>query len=135
MYREIVGFNSTPEQIVAWWMGSPSHKAAMLDSRLTADGIGYVVPTSGPYRGWHLVVSNLAAYSTTVSPAAPAKAPLSPIAAKAASYRGGLGRATSAEVAGLKKPRLLPVLRGRLHPVLTGQRRPADKGRHPLGVG
>lgn len=102
MYRENVGFNFTPEQIVAWWMSSPSHKAAMLDSRLTDHGIGYVVPASGPYRGWHLVVSNLAAYPTTVSPAALAKAPLSPIGAKAASYRGGLGRATTAEVSGLK---------------------------------
>jgi hypothetical protein len=102
MYREIVGFNFTPEQIVAWWMSSPSHKAVMLDSRLTDDGIGYVVPASGPYQGWHLVVSNLAAYPTTVSPVAPAQAPLSPIGVKAASYGGGLGRAISAEVAGLK---------------------------------
>ena len=100
MYREIVGFNFTPEQIVAWWMSSPSHKAVMLDSRLTDSGIGYVVPASGPYRGWHLVVSNLAAYPTTVSPAAPA--PLSPIGVKAASYGGGLGRATTAEISGLK---------------------------------
>ena len=42
-------------------------------------------PAMAVDRGWHLVVSNLAAYPTTVSPAALAKAPLSPIGAKAAS--------------------------------------------------
>ena len=97
MYREIIGFNSTPQQIVDWWMGSPSHKDAMLHSGLTDGGIGYVVPTSGPYKGWHLVVSNMAAYKTTVKPAA-----ISPIAAKAASYGGQLGATYGAEVSGLK---------------------------------
>lgn len=108
-YREIVGFNFTPEQIVDWWMNSPAHKAAMLDPLLTDGGLGYVVPTSGPYQGWHLVVSNMAAYRMTVQPAPPAakptgptKAALSPIAAKAASYNGSIGTATSPEIPGLK---------------------------------
>ncbi|UKA57674.1 CAP domain-containing protein [Arthrobacter sp. FW306-2-2C-D06B] len=100
MYREIIGFNFTPEQIVGWWINSPSHKAAMLDPRLTDVGLGYVVPTSGPYQGWHLVVSNLAAYPMTSPPAAPASK--SPIGAKAASYNGSIGTATSPEVSGLK---------------------------------
>lgn len=65
MYREIIGFNFTPAQIVDWWMNSPSHKAAMLHASATDAGLGYVVPTSGPYAGWHLVVSNLAGYTTT----------------------------------------------------------------------
>ena len=109
MYREIVGFNFTPEQIVDWWMNSPSHKDAMLHPVATAVGIGYVVPTSGPYAGWHLVVSNLAAYTTTVQPAAsaplpavPAKTALSPIAVKAASYKGSIGAPTSPELSGLR---------------------------------
>lgn len=69
-YREIVGFNFSAQSIVDWWMGSASHKAAMLDPKATDIGIGYVVPTSGPYAGWHMVVSNLAAYpsSTTAPP-------------------------------------------------------------------
>jgi uncharacterized protein YkwD len=61
-YREIIAFNTTPQSIVDWWMSSPAHKAAMLDPRATDIGIGYVVPTSGPYAGWHQVVANLAAY-------------------------------------------------------------------------
>jgi uncharacterized protein YkwD len=71
-YAEIIAFNSTPESIVQWWMNSPGHKAAMLHPEETDIGIGYVVPTSGPYAGWHLVVANLAAYPTTnTSPATP----------------------------------------------------------------
>lgn len=64
-YAEIIAFNSTPESIVQWWMSSPAHKAAMLHPDETDIGIGYVVPTSGPYAGWHQVVANLAAYPTT----------------------------------------------------------------------
>ena len=68
-YRENIAFASTPESIVDWWMGSPGHKAAMLDPKATDIGIGYVVPTSGPYAGWHQVVTNLAAYpNSTQSP-------------------------------------------------------------------
>lgn len=64
-YRENIAFNFTAAQIVDWWMSSPGHKASMLDARATDIGIGYVVPTSGPYAGWHLVVSNLAAYPSS----------------------------------------------------------------------
>jgi uncharacterized protein YkwD len=108
MYREIIGFNFTPQQIVNWWMNSPSHKAAMLHPVATDIGIGYVVPTSGPYAGWHLMVSNLAAYSTTVQPAGsaaaptPTKAALTPIAAKAARYNGSIGAPTTREISGLR---------------------------------
>lgn len=66
-YRENIAFNFTATQIVDWWMNSPGHKAAMLDPRATDIGIGYVVPTSGPYAGWHQVVTNLAAYPGSVS--------------------------------------------------------------------
>lgn len=78
-YREIIAFNGSAQSIVDWWMSSASHKAAMLDPRATDIGIGYVVPTSGPYTGWHMVVSNLAAYpgSVTVSGGA-AQAPVIP---------------------------------------------------------
>ncbi|MCU1574375.1 MAG: peptidase and in, kexin, sedolisin [Micrococcaceae bacterium] len=74
-YGEIIAFNFTPQSIVDWWMGSPSHKAAMLDGRETDAGVGYVVPSSGPYAGWHLVVSNLAGYPG----AAPASSPAAPV--------------------------------------------------------
>jgi len=68
-YRENIGFNFSPAQLVAWWMNSPGHKAAMLDPRGTDAGLGYVVPTTGPYAGWHLMVSNMAGYATTPAPA------------------------------------------------------------------
>ncbi|MDK1359166.1 S-layer homology domain-containing protein [Arthrobacter sp. zg-Y1219] len=68
-YGEIIAFNFSAGQVVDWWMNSPAHRAAMLDSRETHAGIGYVVPTSGPYKGWHLVVSNLAGYPKTAKPA------------------------------------------------------------------
>lgn len=68
-YRENIGFNGTPQQIVDWWMNSPGHKAAMLDPRGTDAGIGFVTQTSGPYAGLKLVVSNMAAYSSTPVPA------------------------------------------------------------------
>lgn len=66
-YREIIAFNGTAQSIVDWWMSSASHKAAMLDPKATDIGIGYVVPTSGPYAGLHMVVSNLAAYPQSSS--------------------------------------------------------------------
>ncbi|UUL75396.1 CAP domain-containing protein [Pseudarthrobacter sp. Fe7] len=106
-YRENIGFNFSPAQLVDWWMNSPGHKAAMLDPRGTDAGIGYVVPTSGPYAGWHLMVSNMAAYPTTSGPTAPAPspstaAPQSPLALKAAAVNGALGLSVSPEVYGLK---------------------------------
>ena len=75
-YRENIAFASTPESIVNWWMGSPGHKAAMLDAKATDIGIGYVKPTSGPYAGWTQVVTNLAAYPNST----PAPAPSTTIA-------------------------------------------------------
>jgi uncharacterized protein with LGFP repeats len=103
-YRENIGFNFTAAQLVDWWMNSPGHKAAMLDPRGTDAGLGYVVPTSGPYAGWHLMVSNMAAYAST-----PATAPTplpstsqTPISLKAATYNGSLGAAVGPEVSGLK---------------------------------
>jgi hypothetical protein len=71
-YAEIIAFNFTAQDIVDWWMNSPSHRAAMLDGRETDVGVGFVVPTSGPYKGWHLVVSNLAAYPGSTAPLVPA---------------------------------------------------------------
>lgn len=83
-YRENIGFNFSPAQLVDWWMNSPSHKAAMLDPRGTDAGIGYVVPSNGPYAGWHLTVLNMAAYSTTQIPSSPAPS----TAVKTTSYQG-----------------------------------------------
>jgi uncharacterized protein YkwD len=71
-YRENIAFNFTPEQVVDWWMNSPGHKAAMLDPKATDIGVGYAVPSSGPYAGWKLTVTNLAAYPTTQVPTTPA---------------------------------------------------------------
>lgn len=98
-YRENIGFNFSPAQLVDWWMNSPGHKAAMLDPRGTDAGIGYVVPSTGPYAGWHLMVSNMAAYATTQAPAPDAQTPL---AQKAAAINGALGLPVSPEVYGLK---------------------------------
>ena len=68
-YGEIIAFNFSAESVVDWWMNSPAHRNAMLDPRETHVGVGYVVPTSGPYKGWHLVVSNLAGYPKSAQPA------------------------------------------------------------------
>ncbi|WP_258073601.1 S-layer homology domain-containing protein [Arthrobacter sp. 08Y14] len=68
-YGEIIAFNFSAASVVDWWMNSPAHRAAMLDPRETHAGVGYVVPTSGPYKGWHLVVSNLAGYPKAAPPA------------------------------------------------------------------
>lgn len=76
-YRENIGFNFTPRQIVDWWLGSPGHRAAMLDPKGTHVGVGYAIPTSGPYAGWKLVVTNMAAYPGTAPAPAPAPAPVS----------------------------------------------------------
>jgi len=77
-YRENIGFNFTPRQIVDWWLGSPGHRAAMLDPKATHVGVGYAIPTSGPYAGWKLVVTNMASYpGATPAPApAPSTAPI-----------------------------------------------------------
>ena len=64
-YREIIGFNFSPADVVDWWAASPAHRNAMLSGCATDVGIGYTVPKSGPYAGFHLVVSNLAGYPGT----------------------------------------------------------------------
>jgi uncharacterized protein YkwD/uncharacterized protein YraI len=66
-YRENIAFNGSAQSIVDWWMNSPGHKAAMLDPKATDIGIGYGVPPSGPYAGWHQVVTNFVAYPGSVS--------------------------------------------------------------------
>lgn len=98
-YREIIAINSTPAQVVKWWMNSPGHKKAMLDKKANTIGIGYVVPTSGPYRGMKIVVSNLAAY-----PVKKAAAPVtnSAIAAKAKVSTRIIGAAVTRPIAGLR---------------------------------
>lgn len=73
-YREVVVFSFTPQQSVDWWMGSPGHRDAIMSPKATDIGIGYVVPTSGPYKGWNQMVANLGAYASTSTPA-PAPAP------------------------------------------------------------
>lgn len=101
MWRENIGINYTPSQIVSWWMNSAGHRAAMLDSRLTDAGLGYSIPRSGPYAGMHIVVSNLAAYSTTPLPSTPPSG-TSPIATRAAQLGGAFGAATTGEIYGLR---------------------------------
>ncbi|WP_427018616.1 CAP domain-containing protein [Pseudarthrobacter sp. P1] len=67
-YSEIIGFNSTPADIVQWWMDSSVHETSILNPLASDIGIGVAVPTSGPYAGWHLVVANLAGYPATRPP-------------------------------------------------------------------
>ncbi len=62
MYSEIIGINGTAEQIVDWWMSSPSHRAALLDKRSTDLGLGYVTTTHAGWSGMKVVVGNLAGY-------------------------------------------------------------------------
>ncbi|MDQ6738904.1 MAG: CAP domain-containing protein [Actinomycetota bacterium] len=102
-YSEIIAFNFTPAAVVNWWMDSPSHKAAMLDSRVTDAGLGITVPTAGPYKGWRLVVSNLAGYPGSKPLPAASGSPATgaaPIQAKAAA-NPGLGSATAGVICGL----------------------------------
>ena len=61
-YGEVISFNFSATEVVNWWMNSVSHRTALLDPRDTDIGIGFVVPTAGPYAGWHLVVANTAGY-------------------------------------------------------------------------
>jgi uncharacterized protein YkwD len=98
-YSEIIGFNVNPKATVEWWMNSPGHKAAMLDSRATHAGLGYTIPTSGPYSGMKLTVVNIAAYSNGTPGPTPVKTALS---FKGSEINGMFGKATSAEVYGLK---------------------------------
>ncbi len=86
-YGEIIGFNFTAQNIVDWWMNSPAHRAAILNPKASDVGIGFVVPTTEPYKGWHLVVSNLAGYPAT-RPPLPSAQGAAAIAAKAAQTPG-----------------------------------------------
>ncbi|MGA7205044.1 MAG: CAP domain-containing protein, partial [Specibacter sp.] len=63
MSSEIIGINNNAQQIVDWWMGSPGHRAALLDPRATDIGIGYVKTTSADWSGMTVVVANLAGYA------------------------------------------------------------------------
>jgi len=65
MYSEIIGINNTPQQIVDWWMGSPGHRAALLDKRATDIGMGAVKTTKAGWSGMSVVVANLAGYAST----------------------------------------------------------------------
>lgn len=65
MYSEIIGINTTPQQIVDWWMGSPAHRAALLDKRATDIGIGQVKTTKSGWSGMSVVVANLAGYAAS----------------------------------------------------------------------
>ena len=62
MYSEIIAINGTAAQVVDWWMGSPSHRAALLDKRATDLGLGYVKTTKSNWYGMTVVVGNLAGY-------------------------------------------------------------------------
>lgn len=68
MYSEIIAVNNNAQQVVDWWMGSPSHRAAMLDKRATDMGIGYVKTTKAGWSGMTMVVANLAGYPDSRNP-------------------------------------------------------------------
>ncbi|MCQ9165907.1 CAP domain-containing protein [Arthrobacter sp. STN4] len=65
MFSEIIGINNTPQQIVDWWMGSPGHRAALLDKRATDIGMGVATTTKAGWNGMTVVVANLAGYPAT----------------------------------------------------------------------
>lgn len=67
-WGEIIACNYSSQAIVDAWMNSPSHKEIMLDPKATDIGIGYAIPSSGPYAGCQVAVANLAAYSRSVTP-------------------------------------------------------------------
>lgn len=75
MYSEIIGINHSPQDIVNWWMGSPAHKAALLDKRATDIGMGQVKTTKAGWGGMTVVVANLAGYASH-RPVQPPPAPL-----------------------------------------------------------
>lgn len=68
MYSEVIAINGTPQQVVDWWMGSPSHRAAILDKRATDLGLGYVKSTQAGWGGMTTVVGNLAGYPDSRNP-------------------------------------------------------------------
>ena len=65
MSSEIIGINNTAQQIVDWWMGSPGHRAALLDKQATDIGIGQVRTTKAGWSGMTVVVANLAGYAAS----------------------------------------------------------------------
>ena len=75
MYSEIIGINNSPQDIINWWMGSPAHKAALLDKRATDMGMGQVKTTKAGWGGMTVVVANLAGYASS-RPAQPQPAPV-----------------------------------------------------------
>lgn len=75
MYSEIIGINNSPQDIVNWWMGSPAHKAALLDKRATDIGMGQVKTTKAGWGGMTVVVANLAGYASS-RPVQPQPAPV-----------------------------------------------------------
>lgn len=74
MYSEIIGINYSPQDIVNWWMGSPAHKAALMDKRATDIGMGQVKTTKAGWGGMTVVVANLAGYASS-RPVQPPPAP------------------------------------------------------------
>jgi uncharacterized protein YkwD len=122
-YSEVVAFNFTAQATVDWWMNSPSHKAAIMNSKATDIGIGYAVPETGPYAGWHQTVANVVQYPTTsVAPPISVTPPVlgaasnvvssftegkTAIAAKAKSLNGSIGNALYDEVTGLRDDGIL----------------------------
>ncbi len=65
MYSEIIAINNNPQQIVDWWMGSPAHRAALLNPRATDVGLGQVKTTKSGYGSMTVVVANLAGYASS----------------------------------------------------------------------
>lgn len=65
MYSEIIGINGSAQQIVDWWMGSPSHRAALLNKQATDIGIGQVKISMAGWNGSSVVVANLAGYASS----------------------------------------------------------------------
>lgn len=78
-YSEIIAINNGAQQVVDWWMNSPAHRAAMLDTRVTDVGVGYARTTAA---GWgpYTAVANFAGYAAHRTPVAstPVAAPAAP---------------------------------------------------------
>lgn len=100
-YGEVISLNFTAQSAVDWWMNSPGHRDALMNPKATDIGIGDTVPAKGEYAGWHHTVANLAQYPSITTPVAP-KPETNPIATKAASMKGALGKALYNEVTGLR---------------------------------
>ena len=64
-YGEIIAINYDAKAVVDWWMGSPPHRAALLNPQATDIGIGYLPITKAGWSGLNVVVENLAGYAST----------------------------------------------------------------------